>query len=167
MRMFKRAAPALLLCAVLSLQGCSPPTVLYLINHTARTIQVLNSAIRWYDGEGVHVSSWDRFWAWPFLIDPGVGERVMDTYLIDEWIIDARVAGCRVRFEVRPDSAGRHGILFAVQLEADGRLYLVPADYNDGSAAVDIAPFLEVQPEGFPVEPSSRVCPQQNGRAAQ
>lgn len=174
MRLFRRvAATAALMCAVLSLSGCQPAISLYLINHTGRTIQVLHSAGRWQDRQGVvNVEPWDRFWAWPFLIDRGVGRRV-DYARGSEWILEVRMARCRLRYEapmgVR-SSLYENGAWRAfdhtpyaitTQFESDGRLYLVaaPESENNRPRAVDITPFIAIQPEGFPVEPSSRVCP--------
>ena len=165
MRMFGRvAATAALLCAVLSLSGCSPPSQLYLINHTGRTIEVLRSAGRWRDEDGVvRVEPWNRLWGWPFLIDYGAGRRVDYAMETGEWILDVRMTRCRVHYEASMDAvfAVLGGGHIMMQLEPDERLYLVaPPMPQDGKlAAVDIAPFVAIQPEGFPVQPSSRVCP--------
>lgn len=173
MRLLKGAvAVAVLLCGVLSLSGCSLRTSLYLINHTGGTVQVLYSAGRWRDQEGVvHVEQWSRFWPWPFSIDDGVGRRV-DYAMGREWIAEVRMARCRLRYEAPMDpmadlrwSASWRGFqhmqwAFTTQLEPDGRLYLVAVPEADDNRprAVDISPFVPIQPEGFPVEPSSRVC---------
>lgn len=173
MKMLGRvAAAAALLCVVLSLSGCSPATSLYLINHTGRTIEVLHSAGRWRDEKGVvHVERWRRWWAWPFLIDQGVGRRI-DYMRGRDWIVDVRMASCRVHYEAAMDPAfsvdlnpswrafERMHWAVTTQLEPDGRLYLVavPDAKDNRPRAVDIASFVAIQPEGFPVEPSSRVC---------
>lgn len=160
--MLKRfAAAAFLLCALATLSGCSQIRWLYLINNTGHTVIVIESAARWRDQEGVvHIDRWDRSWPWPFLIANGVGRRV-DQAPAGDWIVDVRVGRCRLRYEAPIgvyDSNGWRAFDFwssdiTMQLEADERLYVVALP-----AAGDVAPFREIQPEGYPIAPSSRVC---------
>lgn len=168
-------AAALLLCAQATLSGCQPPTSLYLINNTGHTVIVIDSAgLRRDDNDprGVSMGSWGRPWPWPFLIEDGVGRRV-DREMGGVWIVDVRVGRCRFRYEaqsVRPTNERYEGNAWqafdfssydiTMQLEPDERLYLVAlrVPQNGRPAAVDVAPFREIQPEGYPVTPSSRIC---------
>ncbi|MGH6950851.1 MAG: hypothetical protein ACREH4_08265, partial [Vitreimonas sp.] len=133
---------------------------LYVLNNTGATIQVIESAQRWQDQTGkVYAERW-RFSGWPFLIDNGAGRRIHQAGGA-EWILHVRVGRCRVRFDVtiaNENDTSREfprGAHVMAQIEPNGRLYRV---YADGLRAVDVAPFVAIQPEGFPVEPSSRVC---------
>lgn len=161
--MLKRlAATLLLLCSAAALAGCPQSQELYVLNNTGATIQVIDSAQRWQDQTGkVYTERWNRFSGWPFLIDNGAGRRI-DQARGAEWIFHVRVGRCRVRFDVPIANENETSRVFPrgahvmAQIEPDGRLYRVDAD---GLRAVDVAPFVAIQPEGFPVEPSSRVCP--------
>jgi hypothetical protein len=174
-RMLRRfVAAAFLVCALATLSGCSPVQSLYLINNTGHTVIVIESAGRWRDMEGVvNINRWGRTWPWPFLVKEGAGRRV-DSASGREWIVDVRVGRCRLRYEA-PLGSNRVGGPYdssawraydfwrydiTMQLEPDERLYLVAlrVPQNGRPAAVDVSPFRDIQPEGYPVAPSSRVC---------
>ena len=169
------AAAAFLLCALATLSGCSPATSLYLINNTGHTVIVIESAGRWRDAEGVvNTNDWGRIWPWPLLIADGAGRRV-DHASGAEWILDVRVGRCRFRYEAPLRGGGGYRGIYGssawqafefwhyditMQLEPDERLYLVALSVpqNRRPTAVDVSPFRVIQPEGFPVTPSSRAC---------
>ncbi len=166
----RMAATAVLLCALATLSGCQPLTSLYLMNNSGHTVIVIESTGRWRNEGIVYTKTWGRIWPWPFLIANGAGRRV-DYESGEEWIVDVRVGRCRLRYEAPHVSQYEYegnawrGFGFSpyditMQLEPDERLYLVAlrVPQNGRLAAVDVTPFRAIQPEGFPVTPSSRVC---------
>jgi hypothetical protein len=114
-------------------------------------------------GQNLALAVPDRGWA---------GRRV-DSVSGQEWIVDVRVGRCRLRYEAPLDSNrvdGPYGSNtwraydfwrydITMQLESDERLYVVAlrVPQNGRPAAVDVTPFREIQPEGYPIEASSRL----------
>jgi len=159
---------ALAVSGVFALRGCQAPISLYLINHSGHTIEILHSAVQWRNPDGVGSSAWGRVLPWPFLISNGAGREINNQAVGDYWLLDARIAGCRLRFTApltKPYSRhdwsafGRASdISVTTQVEPDGRLFLVPSEARARGIAMDVTPFAPLQPAGFPVAAGSRRC---------
>lgn len=168
--MLRKVAATVLLFCTLALSSCQPPMEMFLINNTGAPLRVLYAATQWTDHQGtLNTSAWRRRWySWPFIIAPGVGRRVNygPAYT---WLLDVRVRGCTLTYvapttNLYEDEQWRQVDVYrhtTFQIEPDGRLYLVATPTWTASGkppAVDVELFRDMQPTGFPAEPTSRRC---------
>jgi hypothetical protein len=159
------------MAATMLLSSCSRPPFLVLVNNSGRAIEIAFASIDGVTNEGRRGRS---LFEWAFGLPMRVNQNGSRILQISQWgsgtwLMTLRAGECRLSFqmplglrdqyqsEAWPqlpyDAVG--GGDPAVQLEADQTLHLMPLGSQRAS---DVEAVEELQPAGFPLTPTERVC---------
>lgn len=159
------------MAATMLLASCSRPPFLVLVNNSGHAIEIAFASI---DGVTNDARRGRSIWEWAFGLPMRVNQDSSRVLQISPWgggtwLMTLRARDCGLSYQIPLglrdqyqseawpqlpyDAVG--GGDPAVQLEADQTLHLVPLG---SQRAWDVETVEELQPAGFPLTPTERVC---------
>ena len=166
MQRWRSALFAMLAATLVS--SCSRPPILVLVNNAGHSIAVVFAAYTGGENQ-IRASLWERTFGLPVGVGQNRARELGLAQFDGSWTVRIRSRTCLLSFEMPVGSGheylnpgwpqlphdGIGPVDPTVQLEPDQNLYLVPLGAR---RAWDVETVRQLQPEGFPLAPTERVC---------